>query len=114
MKTIWKKQLNHISIQEIEIPVGSMMLTAREQYGQTCVWFLCDDDVELEKRVIIIVGTGINAPDNMEDYTYIGTAQIMGPGLLPEGPNDEEPPIAPSGLMLVYHVFEKKVVRQTQ
>jgi len=98
MKTVWKKQLQAVTIQEVEVPVGAKMLTVDEQYNEIMVWFLCDDDVELEKREIIVVGTGINAPNNMEDYTYIGSAILLGPPL--HDPNTQG--------QYVFHVFEHK------
>lgn len=103
MKTIWKKQLQAVTVQQIEVPVGAKMLTVDEQYNEITVWFLCDDDVELETRYIIVVGTGINAPfDITENYTYIGSAILLGPPL-----HDQNTPG-----QYVFHVFEKKPLRK--
>ncbi len=114
MKTVWKKELQVVTVQQIEIPVGSKILTVGEQDNNLMLWFLCDDDVELEKREIIIVGTGNNAPDNIEDYTYIATTILLGPPMHAPDPGEEKTipdPVRQDG-QYVFHVFEKTLIRQ--
>ena len=104
------------------MPVGSKMLTVGEQYNKLMLWFLCDDNVELETREIIVVGTGSNAPDNMEDYTYIGTTILLGPPMNVPDPDRKGIVIpesnVPAGAVerqdgqYVFHVFEKNLVRK--
>lgn len=83
--TIWKVILEPADVQDIEVPEGAELLTAREQHEQLCVWFKCDPSKPPSKRRLAICGTGHPAP---EGARYVGT------GLLDGG-------------QLVFHVFEK-------
>ncbi len=84
---IWKQVLAVVDTQEIEVPKGARLLTAREQNNQPCVWFMCDPDAPKTKRTIYICGTGHEAPD-WHETNYLGTAITHGGGL-------------------VWHIFEK-------
>ena len=83
--TIWKVVLKVADIQDIDVPADAELLTAREQYGELCVWFQCDPSKPMTKRRIAICGTGHSAP---EGARYVGT------GFLSAG-------------ALVLHVFER-------
>ncbi len=85
MAAIWKAVLKLTDVQDIDVPEGAEMLTAREQHEHICVWFKCEPSNPITNRRIAIVGTGHPAPD---DGRYIGT------GLLHGG-------------QLVLHVFER-------
>lgn len=79
MKTIWKTLLLAADVQEIEVPIGSEMLCAREQFEGICVWYRCDPNAPREKRKIAIVATGSPAPD---DGQHIGTCSLRGGSLI--------------------------------
>lgn len=83
---IWKIALSVADVQDIEVPAGAQLLTAREQHGKLCVWFKCNPDRPMVKRRIAILGTGHAAPD--DDARYVGT------GFFSDG-------------ALVLHVFER-------
>ena len=74
MNVIWKTALSAADVQEIDVPEGAELLTAREQHGLCCVWFSCDPDKPMTKRRIAIVGTGYPVP---EGGIYIGTCFVM-------------------------------------
>ncbi len=71
--TIWKLPLKAADVQEIKIPDGALILTAREQGGDICVWFRCDPSRPAKPRTIAVCGTGHPAP-SAEEARYIGTA----------------------------------------
>lgn len=79
-RTIWKIVLSDAATQEIEVPVGSELICAREQFEQICVWFRCDPSKATEKREIAIVGTGHPAPG--DEGRYLGTASLSGGRLM--------------------------------
>jgi hypothetical protein len=73
--TIWKKQLQPIQLQTIDVPRGAVFLCAREQFEQACVWFKCDPSAPLEMVALALVGTGNPMP---ADGRYLGTAFLQG------------------------------------
>ena len=83
--TIWKQVLTGTP-QEIEVPVGTKFLTAAAQGDNVCVWYRCDPDQQLEKRVLMLCGTGHDCPTDFESR-YLGTTHL-------------------TKLGLVFHVFE--------
>lgn len=83
---IWKQTLRPIDVQEIMVPEGAEMLSAREQFDHICVWFRCDPTKQLRSRKLAIVGTGNPAPDSTG--RFLGTASL-------------------SGGQFIFHVFEQ-------
>ena len=77
MTVIWKIALKPIDEQEIEVPIGSDFLCAREQGNEICVWFRCDPDEPNETHKVAIVGTGHPAPESWKTR-YLGMAMIHG------------------------------------
>jgi len=78
MKTIWKFELMNV----IEMPKGAKILSLQTQDDTPYIWALVDPDVEKEKRIFSINGTGhpliyFTAEDN-----YIGTYQLPYRGLV--------------------------------
>lgn len=55
---IFKYQLEIIGSQKIDMPIGSQILSAKEQGGQLCVWALVDFRNTNKPKEIMIVGTG--------------------------------------------------------
>lgn len=84
--TIWKQTLQPTDVQEIMVPEGAEMLSAREQFDHICVWYRCDPSRRLRPRKLVIVGTGNPAPDL--DGLFLGTASLHGG-------------------QLIFHVFEQ-------
>jgi hypothetical protein len=76
---VWKKALLALDVQEIEVPDGAEILTAREQLGQLCIWFRCDPNAKLVMRQIAICGTGHSSPSNGR---YVGTGFMNGGDLV--------------------------------
>lgn len=73
--TIWKTVLAVRRVQDIEVPEGAEFLCAREQHGETCVWYRCDPSAPKTMRRIAIVGTGNAAPQPSESR-YLGMASL--------------------------------------
>lgn len=86
--TIWKKQLQMVDKQLVQLPRGSEILFVGVQDRNLCIWFRCDPRQPLEARPIGIVGTGHPYCPEAEDSRYIGSVI--------------QPPF-------VWHVFEPKV-----
>lgn len=74
--TIWKTVLKPSDEQEISVPVGAKLLSAREQHETICVWFQCYPVPDREKRTIRICGTGHDAPPFGNDWRFLGTASL--------------------------------------
>lgn len=72
--TILKQTLQPADVQEIMVPEGAEMLSAREQSDHICVWYRCDPSRRLRPRKLAIVGTGHPAPD--ESGRFLGTASL--------------------------------------
>jgi len=77
--TVWKTELKLRDVQDIDVPEGAELLTAREQHEQVCVWFKCDPLNLKIKRRIALVGTGHPAPDGAR---YVGSAHLQGGSLI--------------------------------
>ena len=73
-KSIWKYVLEAKREQEIEMPRGSLVLSAHVQKeDDICIWVLVDSaTVEKEARAIYVIPTGRAAGD-MEDKQFIST-----------------------------------------
>lgn len=88
--TIWKYILAVETVQEIEMPVGSIILTAQTQENRRgdndlCLWVLVNKFTDRTvNRIIEVYGTGESMTGH--DRHYIGSAQMPG---------------------LVWHVFER-------
>lgn len=78
--TIHKAVLKPADVQEIMVPEGAEMLSAREQFDDICVWYRCDPSRRLRPRKLAIVGTGHPAPD--ESGRFLGTASLHGGQLM--------------------------------
>ena len=88
---VLSQTLNPDAEQDISVPVGSMMLHARELLGNITVWYRCDDSAPLKTRMIALRATGDEAPaPNQADY--VGTAIL-------------------DGGATVWHVFERVTAR---
>jgi hypothetical protein len=83
--TIWKFPLKIVDDQPIEVPVGAKLLYAQIQFGECCLWALCDPSAPRETRRIAIYRTGHEIPNDPGEY--LATFQMR----------DGE---------LVFHVFE--------
>jgi len=79
MKTvIWKFPLKVTDIQEIETPVGSVLLSVQIQNEIPCLWVLVFN-TEAEKEIIRLrtIGTGNPISDNdFDPRDFLGTYQL--------------------------------------
>ena len=77
---------------QLYLPKDAKILSVGVQSGSIMLWALVDsDEMSLEFRNIIILGTGFHIPDEYKDAKFIGTV-FMNKGLK----------------QLVWHVFEKE------
>lgn len=71
MKTIWKYELKITDTQEIEVPLGSTILSIGNQNGRLCMWLIIradgdtPEEMAVENMTINIVGTGHKLSDNI-------------------------------------------------
>ena len=82
MKTIWKFVLDprHLTL---DMPQGAVVLTAREQRDEICIWAEVDPSAINEARFFDVFGTGHDLPTGMGlDRRYIGTAMLHGGSLV--------------------------------
>lgn len=91
MKTIYKYTLEPSgfpSVQDIQMPDLSELLTVQVQLGRPQLWALVDPSRPLRTRKIEVFGTGEDIESDGVHRKYIGTFQLEGGGL-------------------VFHVFER-------
>ena len=87
--TIWKAALKPMNVQQVMMPRGAKILSARAQGNIPTIWFLCDPAEPMQDREIHIIGTGHDAPYPADvKFKFIDTVQM-------------------SGGMLVVHIFER-------
>lgn len=82
--TIWKYQLNIVSLQNINLAADAKILSVDIQNNTLCLWALTNPNAPTTYRTIEIVGTGMEVSPYQK--RFIGTVQ-MG--------------------VLVWHVFER-------
>ena len=73
MLVVHKFPLRTTDRQEIYLPVSAKVLTVQVQHGTPCLWALVDEDADLTKHSLTIVGTGHPVGSVGE---YIGTYQL--------------------------------------
>ena len=69
MITVWKFELgdiDHGTKRRIEMPQGAEILHAECQYHRPCVWARVDPQAPTESRLLLITGTGLEAPSEHE------------------------------------------------
>lgn len=86
MRTVIHKLVlnNGFGFKAVEVPRGSKFISAQEQMGKLCVWFIVGDG-EVVQREFFVANTSGEFEHNAL-FEFIDTVQIEG---------------------LVYHVFEK-------
>ncbi len=82
--TIWKYQLNIVSLQNINLAADAKILSVAIQNDTLCLWALTNPNVPIAHRTIEIVSTDMEVSPYQK--RFIGTVQ-MG--------------------VLVWHVFER-------
>ncbi|HZZ77118.1 MAG TPA: hypothetical protein VFE62_01285 [Gemmataceae bacterium] len=75
MRTIFKYPLLILDEQEVEMPMDAALLTVQIQGGQPFLWARVDTENSLEKRKVLIRGTGHPAEGAGR---YISTFQMKG------------------------------------
>lgn len=79
MLTIHKLELCDLD-NRVDMPQGAVILSAQEQRGAICVWYLCDPSQPPTTRRIRVSGTGwdLHSPPGR----FIGTVQTDGGNLV--------------------------------
>lgn len=79
-KVIWKFPIKIGSYCELQIPKDGQILTVQEQFNEPMVWALVNPESLKETRRLIVVGTGHEIPDLVQNVIkkYIGTFQTDG------------------------------------
>jgi hypothetical protein len=55
---IWKYELSITAMQEIEVPLGAKVLSAKMQDQRLCLWAMVDPNEQRIRMPIEIIGTG--------------------------------------------------------
>jgi hypothetical protein len=73
---VWKHQLDR-EVTELHLPRGATVLHVAEQHGHPCLWEAhAADQVETERRVFQLVGTGHQAV--VEPARHVGSVLAQG------------------------------------
>jgi hypothetical protein len=82
--TIWKYVLKLTDVQDIEIPVGSILLSVQSQYSEPCLWvFVYDTEAEKEVIRLRTIGTGFNiTAEDFKPKDFLGTYQLSNGGFV--------------------------------
>ena len=72
-KTIYKYYLPIEDEPVIDMPVGAMVLSVREQGELANVWALVETDAEIESRQFFLAGTGRPVPFSEKGLRFIAT-----------------------------------------
>ncbi len=76
-KTVWKYRLEVADEQVVEMPANARILTVQAQFDEPCLWALVDPDLTaMDRRTILITGTGHRREDLASHVNYLGTLQI--------------------------------------
>lgn len=80
---IFKYELEITDLQTISTPIGSEVISAKEQNGKLCIWALVDLRCGNIDKPIRIVGTGHDIEFNIGDYSfYFVDTVVMSNGLV--------------------------------
>ena len=90
MDKIFKYQLQVEDVQDVEMPIGSTVLTVQAQGPIPCIWAHVSPEARIVKRRFRTYGTGHPMKDSDSFPFYVGTYQL-------------------SGGALVFHVFTDRV-----
>ncbi len=80
MAAIWKAKLELTDEQDIAVPEGAELLSAREQFDDVCIWFKCNPQNPMTRKRIRIAGEGHHIPD--DGHRFLGTAKLRGGSLM--------------------------------
>jgi len=75
---IWKFEIETMTRNVVEMPIGAKILTVQLQLGTPCIWALVNPKAPLADRVIEVFGTGLPIEyATGVSREYIGTYQLM-------------------------------------
>lgn len=81
MKTVYKYKLEkEAHATDLNLPFGAQVLSAKEQYGDVCIWAAVDTGIKVTvPRRFVTVGTGHIVPPHAY---FIDTVMLMGGSLV--------------------------------
>jgi len=83
VKTIYKYALKATDVQTIELPLGSQLLSAKEQRNDIMLYALVETDEDgREEYNILAYGTGHDITTNLSDYSFLDTVLLQNDGLV--------------------------------
>lgn len=78
MKKVFKYTLNVTAEQVLELPKGAELISAKEQFGNIVLYALVNPEVKIyDGYNILVLGTGYEVSEHIEDYTFLNTVKIM-------------------------------------
>ncbi len=75
MKTIWKFNIPHQSLIEIEMPHGAQVLKAECQGESPCLWAIVDPALPVTRRRFLLFGTGHPMGEDISTLKFVDTFQ---------------------------------------
>ena len=82
-RRIYKYPLVIVGQQGVKMPSGAHILSVDCQNDVLCIWATIDPlETTMVIRHILIIGTGNPFYENLQEMTFIGTAQMSGGALI--------------------------------
>ena len=81
MRAIYKFELQTVGRQEINLPMGAVIISAQAQSGNICLWVELDTKAQTYKKAIHIYGTGHEIDDDLH-LRFIDTVQLANGALV--------------------------------
>jgi len=80
---IFKYELEITDSQVVSMPIGALVISAKEQNGKLCIWALVDTRCSNKDKTIRISGTGHDVDFPIGDYSfYFVDTVVMSNGLV--------------------------------
>jgi len=83
---VYKYPIEYETRGVIELHEEAEILSVGDQLGDVCLWAKADTTRPLKKYMILVVGTGTDVPEDVDDHTYHGTVIQTGISMTPQGP----------------------------
>jgi hypothetical protein len=76
VRRIYKYTLFLTDSQEIRLPKGAQILCVQAQAEVPCLWALVDPRESVERRIILMIGTGASIEEPERPLIYLDTFQL--------------------------------------
>lgn len=77
MYSVWKFVLESQETQMLEVPLGAKILSTETQADNIVIYALVNtEQTEKEYKDVRVYGTGVEIPDVITEYNFLGTAKL--------------------------------------